>query len=64
MTPRPFSHEHLLEVMEKIERNAEEIFVRAEINGVWRSYRLASVPAPVALHWAFEWIRARMSESE
>ena len=47
----------LPELLDYIERHADEIYVRETINGEPGNHRLSELPAPRALHWAFEWIR-------
>ena len=47
----------LLHVMNYLEQYAASIFVRDIIEGEVGNYALADLPAPRALHWAFEFIR-------
>lgn len=55
---------NLTELLDRIERNAESIFVRAEVNGVTGNYALTELPVPLALHHAFRMIRKRSDQQE
>jgi ssDNA-specific exonuclease RecJ len=47
----------LSELLDYVERHADAIYVRHQVNGKWGNYRLSDLPARDALHWAFEWIK-------
>ncbi len=53
--------EELGEVINKIENNADEIYVREEINGKWGSYSLTELPAKLAIKHALRFIKRRIS---
>ena len=39
----------VLEAIDRLENNAESIFVREVVNGIWGSYALTKLPAPLAI---------------
>lgn len=47
----------MTDLLDYIERYADAIFVRDQIDGKWDAYALSSLPAPRALFHAFRWIR-------
>lgn len=47
----------LVRLMETIEQRAPSIFIRERVNNEIGNHALADLPAPLALHWAFEMIR-------
>lgn len=44
-------------LMRVIEDNVADIYVKTTVLGVSGTYCLAVLPASMALHWAFKWIR-------
>ena len=49
----------LFALVDFIEAHAGSIFVREQVNGRWGSYALSELPAPLALHHAFRFIREK-----
>lgn len=47
----------LIHLLNYIEQNAPSIYIREDVNGKIDAYPLADLPAPLALHYAFEFIR-------
>lgn len=47
----------LVNLLDYIEGRAASIFVRERINGEIGNHSLADLPAPLAIHYAFEFIR-------
>lgn len=50
----------LEDYMQLIEENLERITVRAQVDaGFWKTVPLASLPAPLAIKWAFRLLREK-----
>lgn len=47
----------LVHLMDYIEKRAACIYIRDYVNGELRNYPLSDLPAPLAIHWAFEFLR-------
>lgn len=47
----------LAELLDRIEKHADKIYVRAQFNGTWGNHALTELPSAVAILWVLEFIR-------
>lgn len=54
--------ERLSQRMDRIEKNFDLIFVRAQVNGEWQSVPISELPAKFAMEHIFRWLREVMPD--